>query len=94
MKMQKNVLEYLVNTVKLFPEKTAFSDGTSGLSFREVYERARSVGGALCRYTNSLIVVFMRKCPETLTAFFGVTYSGNVYVPIDSDMHPDRISRI
>ena len=92
--MQKNVLEYLENTVEVYSDKIAFTDGTKGLSFREVYDAARSVGSGLCGYNRSLVLVVMSKCPEKISAFLGVIYSGNVYVPLDVDMHQSRISQI
>jgi len=92
--MQKNVLEYLEQTVKICPDKIAFSDGTHGLSFSEIYSAARSVGSFLCYNQRSLILVMMAKTPEMISAFLGVAYSGNVYVPLDSDMQLHRISKV
>ena len=92
--MQKNVLEYLESTVKSYPDKIAYTDGDAGLSFSEVYNSARAVGSMLCAYKRSLVLVVMRKCPEMISAFLGVVYSGNIYVPLDIDMHQSRISQI
>ena len=92
--MQKNVLEYLENTVIGFPDKIAFTDGKKGLSFKEIYSRARVVGSALKPYSGALIIVSMEKSPEMISAFFGVAYSGSVYVPLDSAMYTKHISSI
>jgi amino acid adenylation domain-containing protein len=94
--MQTNVLEYLENTVLRLPTKVAFANETEGLTFKEVYDNSRSVGTFLSQrgFYNKPIVVFMKKHPNTLTAFFGVIYSGNYYVPLDDEMPRHRIELI
>ncbi len=91
-----NVLQYLEETVKRVPQKTAFSDGEDSLSFEELFDRARSVGTFLTQkgIKNSPVVVYMKKHPNTIAAFFGVLYSGNYYVPLDPEMPQFRIDMI
>lgn len=94
--MQTNVLEYLEKTVKRLPHKLAFSDGTHGLDFEQVYNQSRAVGTFLagkgiCRQP---VVVYMEKSPEEIAAFFGVIQGGDYYVPIDEDMPKSRIEMI
>lgn len=93
---QTNVLEYLERTVLRVPEKLAFSDGTDGLSFREVYHHSRAIGSRLAcdGYYNEPVVVFMRKHPKCVPAFFGCVYGGCYYVPIDEEMPRFRIELI
>ena len=94
--MQNHVLDYLNEIVKRKPEKVAFSNGTEGKSFAEVYAESRSIGTYL--HTKGIykkpVVVFMNKHPKTITAFFGVINSGNFYVPIDEEMPRVRIDLI
>lgn len=94
--MQKNVLEYLEKTVLRVPDKVAYSDGTDELTFREVSDRARAIGTFLAEkgFRNQPVVVFMKKHPNTITAFYGVTYSGCYYVPLDEEMPRYRIELI
>ena len=47
--MQTNVLEYLENTVDRVPDKTAFADEESALSFIQVSEQAKSIGREISR---------------------------------------------
>jgi len=91
-----NLLEYLEATVRRCPDKVAFANETMGLTFRQVYDQARSVGSALHRagYSKQPVVVFMKKHPTTLAAFFGVMYSGCYYVPLDDEMPRHRIELI
>lgn len=97
--MMTNVLEYLESAKERCPEKIAFSDGKSHLSFYELWDFSKRVGvGILSLETGTVrrkpIVVFMEKSPQMLTAFFGTVYSGNFYVPLDKEMPSSRISLI
>ena len=75
--MQKNILEYLEDTVKSYPQKTAFSNGKESMTFSEVYGSARSIGSFLLSrgFYGEPIAVIMDKHPRTVTAFFGIIYS-------------------
>jgi amino acid adenylation domain-containing protein len=94
--MQRNVLEYLEQTVNRVPEKTAYANEDTNVTFREVYDRSRAIGTFLKEqgYTKEPIVVFMGKHPRTIVTFYGVIYSGNFYVPIDEEMPRHRIELI
>ena len=94
--MQTNVLEYLEHTVTRVPDKVAFANEQMGLTFREVYDQARSVGSFLHAegFYRQPVVVFMKKHPTTLVSFFGTIYSGNYYVPLDDEMPKHRIDLI
>lgn len=94
--MQRNILEYLEQTIKKFPDKTAFVDESAALSFQQVSDDARAIGTFLNEqgHKKEPIVVFMGKHPKTITAFFGVLYSGCYYIPIDEEMPRQRIELI
>lgn len=94
--MQRNILEYLEHTVKRVPDKTAFANGEMGMSFREVYDTSRSIGTCLIEkgYAKEPIVIYMKKHPHMITAFWGVVYSGCFYVPMDEEMPAFRIELI
>jgi amino acid adenylation domain-containing protein len=93
---QTNVLEYLEKTVVRVPDKIAYANEEMGLTFAEVSHDARAIGSHLHRqgYYNEPVVVFMKKHPKTITAFFGCVYGGNYYVPIDDEMPRFRIDLI
>ena len=94
--MQNNVLKYLNRIVEEKPDKLAFSDGKEGLTFRQVYDQSRAVGTFLHRrgIYKKPVVVFMRKAPREVAAFFGVVAGGCFYVPIDEEMPAGRIQLI
>ena len=94
--MQNHVLKYLNEIVKKVPDKTAYSDGTVSLTFREVYAQSRSVGSFLYKkgIYKKPVVVFMQRGPREIAAFFGVITGGDFYVPVDEEMPAGRIQLI
>ena len=94
--MKTNILEYLEQTVEKFPDKVAFSDGTSSIIFKDLYDLARAGGSLLCKLGcyNEPIMVIMDKHPNEIVAFLSVVYAGCFYVPIDAEMPPKRIEVI
>ena len=94
--MQTNVLEYLEQTVTRVPDKIAFANEETGLSFQQVYDQSRAIGSFLHRegFYKKPVVVFMKKHPKTIVAFFGTIYSGCYYVPLDEEMPRHRIELI
>ena len=91
-----NLLQYLEASVTRVPDKTAFMDESCSLTFREVSQQARAVGSFLHSegYYKQPVVVFMKKHPNTLAAFFGIMYAGCYYVPLDDEMPHHRIDLI
>ena len=70
---QTNVLEYLEHTVKRLPDKVAYSNESEGLTFAEVYHDSRAIGSYLNSkgYYGEPVVVFMKKHPKAIAAFYG-----------------------
>jgi len=96
MKRQTNILEYLDNIVKIYPERIAYANESTELSFQTVYDNARAIGSFLHdegKYKEP-VVVFMKKHPDMIVAFLGVVYAGCYYVPIDEEMPKHRIELI
>lgn len=94
--MQRNILEYLESTVKRFPDKTAFANESMGMTFQEVHSAAKSIGTSLLKrgYKKEPVVIYMKKHPHMITAFWGTVYGGCFYVPIDEEMPRFRIELI
>lgn len=94
--MQNNVIDYLNDIVKVYPDKLAYSDGTTGFSFKETYDISRSVATYISnqKLYRDPVVVFMRKAPQEILAFFGVITAGCFYIPIDEEMPAVRIQMI
>lgn len=94
--MQTNVLDYLEQTVVRVPDKVAYANEQDHLTFKEVYDRARAIGSYIGNtgLYKQPIVVYMKKHPNAISAFYGVVYSGNFYVPIDEEMPQYRVELI
>ncbi|MBR6329431.1 MAG: amino acid adenylation domain-containing protein [Lachnospiraceae bacterium] len=95
--MQTDILEYLEKSAERCPEKTAFADEVSSLTYGQLKELAQRAGTYI---ENTLggdrrpVMVLMKKSPENLAAFFAVLSSGRAYVPLDCEMPPARAGLI
>lgn len=94
--MQTNILEYLEKTVIRVPDKVAYADDKTAISFQEVYHNSRSIGSFLHEkgIYREPVIVFMKKSPMAIVAFFGVVYGRNFYVPLDDEMPKYRLKLI
>jgi len=92
-----NVLGYLEATAARMPSKTALIDARGSLTFLELVQGARALGGALAARTqarNEPIAVYLSKSKECATAFAGILYSGNCYAPLDVKLPAARVASI
>ena len=94
--MHHNILNDLNRTAREKPDKLAFSDGVTGLTFRELHRASRGVGTFLHRrgIYRRPVVIFMEKSPQEVAAFFGTVAGGCFYVPIVAEMPAGRIQMI
>lgn len=92
----KNVLEYLEQADRSFPSKEAFSDENNSVTYAQVVQGAKAIGTTLAQLNtrNKPIAVYIDKSVESLIGFFGVVYSGNFYVVVDTKMPKDRVNTI
>ena len=94
--MQRNILQYLEESVVKFPNKLAYVSEDIGLTFQQVYDHTRSIGSFLSKkgLYKEAVVVFMGKDPRTIESYMGTVYSGCYYVPIDEEMPKHRVDLI
>lgn len=96
--MISNVLSYLEEAYVSCPEKTAFSDADSVLTYRQLWENSRMAGTALHRLLDGRlrepIFVCIGKNTASVTAFFAAVTAGCFYVPIDPALPDRRLSEI
>lgn len=96
--MVTNVLSYLENSARRFPDKPAFVDEHNQVTYQELEVYGSRIGSHLASLlgsvTRSPIVVFVDRSIDSLIAFMGIAYSGNFYVPIDAQMPKRRIELI
>jgi D-alanine--poly(phosphoribitol) ligase subunit 1 len=92
----KNILEWIERSAAECPDKTVFADENGEISYQDFLNCIQTVGSAVAGYP-------LRKCPvlvllprgiRALTAMFGIVYSGNFYVILDSEMPVPRMKMI
>ncbi len=93
-----NVLQYLENSAKKFPDKIALEDEFGSFSYSEYERIAKVIGTYISKRVNGVtrapVAVLMDRNAKSVCAFMGIVYSGNFYVPIDSAMPQERIDLI
>ena len=94
--MKKNILSYLEETTLNFPSKIIFADNIREITYENFLKEAKMVGTSLLENNieNNPIVIFIDKTVNCLSSMFGIVYSGNFYVIIDTQMPIDRINLI
>ena len=94
--MEINVLRRLENTASRLPDKAAYSDTDSSLSFFEVLDKARRVGSALCGKVSARqpVAVMSGRNVYTPVVFLGIVYAGCFYAPMDATMPKARLNQI
>ena len=94
--MIRNILDYLEQSARHYPDKIAFADEMSTCTYKELWKTARSVGTKLANYVppRSPVPVFMEKRVETIYAFLGAVYAGCFYVLLDPKLPSERLKQI
>ncbi len=88
-----NVLEMLEDTTDKYGSKPAFADGMMQVTYSETVALAQKIGSSLAAdgIVRRAVAVLLPKGVTELVSFFGVVYSGNFYVPIDTEMPVERV---
>ncbi len=94
--MITNILAYLETAAERNSDKTAYFDEKTAYTYGAILKDAHSIGTALISYDtiNAPIMIYMEKSPLNMAAFWGVLYSRNFYIPIDTKMPEYRIQLI
>ncbi len=95
--MKNNLIYYLKNTVKNYPEKTAFVDSEREMTFSQLNRESLNISTNILSsvYVKNLpIGVYLPKSIRAITAFIGILYSGNIYMPLDIKNPKERIEGI
>ncbi len=100
--MQTNIFDYLENTAKRLPEKTALIDEKGSVTFSRLYSMALAIGTAAAeRIERPALPPFARpvfvmtgRDIMSVAGFMGVLASGNFYVPLDRTMPKARMEKL
>ena len=92
------ILQQLLNrSAERFPEKLAVWARGRSISYRELAEKSNQLAHLLRERgikKGDRVGLFFPKCAESVICMFGVLKAGGVYVPLDPQAPPDRISYI
>lgn len=91
-----NVLDFLDNSVKKYPNKVAVDDGVKTLTYSELMVVAKKIGSVLTKYTveQKPVILFMEKSVGSLAALLGCVYAGCFYVVVHPAFPKERIQKM
>ena len=95
--MDTTVLCYLEDSAKKLPDKVAFFDKDTQITFKELRERAIDIAFVIRNYLQGKrkpILTYLPKAVEGITAFMGVLYSGNFYTPTDVRFPEEKVRSV
>ena len=92
----KNITEMLEKSALKFPDKPAFRDSASEMTYQTLADTARRIGSFLAGrdITRSPVAIMTGRSVKTPAAMFGCLYGGNFYTVIDTEMPAERIKNI
>ncbi|HHT14429.1 MAG: AMP-binding protein [Christensenellales bacterium] len=95
--MVDNVLKYLENAVNKWPNRVAFSDEKTSITFTTLYDTVRGIGSAVaeCTRPRQPVAVLMNdRNVQCVAGLLGVLYAGCPYAPLDIAMPTERLQII
>jgi amino acid adenylation domain-containing protein len=86
-------LEYLERSARQFPEKTAFLDEHTSVTFAQLRQQAMALGSFIikARPGTGPVLVFMEKSVREAVGFLATLYSGSFYCPVDATIPDLRV---
>lgn len=83
--MNTLILDFLEQTAARLPDKTAFADPDSSVTFAQLVRGARAVASALLTRTRPRTVLgfYMDKSVSAIVGFMGAVYAGCAYAPLN-----------
>jgi len=94
--MTKIITDYLEESAKKFPNKTAFVDENEEITYEELKHKSYQVAYQLIEKGGNGygIAICLEKSIRCIISMLGVLYSGNYYTVIDMEMPSERIRKI
>lgn len=94
--MIRSAVDYLEATEKQYPNKIAFADENCSLTFSDLKKEMKHIAYQIAKkqVRNMPVAVFLEKGARCISAYLGVTDSGNFYCPVDTEMPIERILKI
>lgn len=95
--MITSVLNYLDNAACGYKDKIALVEKERSITYCDMRTTARKIATSLLKDVGSdcrPVVVLMDKSLDAVVSFWGILYSGNIYVPMDAFAPMERINKI
>ncbi len=94
--MNRNVLNYLEDSVIKFPDKIAVKDDSRKFTYSELYDYSQRIGTALCKRISpgEPVGIYMEKNAEAVCAFFATVYAGGFYSVFNNELPSGRLEQI
>lgn len=94
--MTRIITDYLNVSAARCPDKIAFADENTQLTFKELQQAAYHIANGIIQLglRRQPVAIFLEKSPACIAAFMGTAYSGNFYTPMDTKMPCTRIEKI
>ena len=91
------ILDYLYKQAERLPDKTAFSDSRSSITYKELLDVSERIACGIAETISGIrrpVAVVIDRNIESISAFLGIAMSRNFYVPIDNSQPKKRILTI
>lgn len=95
--MKNSVLCYLEETAERLPDKVAFFDVETEITFGDLRKRGIDLAFAIQEKLNGRrnpILTYVPKSVKNIVAFMGILYSGNFYTPTDVRFPEEKVKSI
>ncbi len=95
--MKINLIEYLFETSKRFPDKIAVVENEDVISFKNLCSKIEIIAKILLKnsdFVNKPVAVYLTKSINCVVADLGIMLSGNAYINLDIKSPAQRVSAI
>lgn len=94
--IKTNFIDSFSSNVIKYPEKIAFKDKNSKITFRELHKKSTKIAQRLIHenYNQQVIGVATDRTVDSMIAILGILMSNNIYLPIDLSFPKQRINQM
>ena len=94
--MIENVLYYLENSAKNYPEKIAIIEEEKSISYANLLLNSKAIGTGLSNFDvfGKSIGVYMEKGIDAISSFFGIVFAGGFYCTLNTELPDFRLNQI
>jgi amino acid adenylation domain-containing protein len=91
-----SILQWLENSTERFPDKPAFTDAVSSVTFSELQQKAKTAASVICKYAQPTtpVAFYLEKSTQAVCAMMGTVYAGCFYSFIDVRQPESRAQNV